>query len=133
MRLEVITMSSMLDALNEEITRIQKLSELIAKDPKMEETILKFASEKMTGSTNGATHGRQKPPHSRRAPRTQGTAPQSQSSMLNRVITFIRTNGPSARHEILNSTKMAEGSFVHFMKDSGKFKQREDSKWELAD
>ena len=119
-------MSSMLDALNEEMTRIQKLSGLIEEDPKMEETILKFASERMAGAIHGATNGRH-----RRSRHLEKTDP-SLSSTLNRTITFIQRHGPSTRQEILQGVEMAEGSFVHFVKNSGKFQQREDGRWELA-
>ncbi|SRR6266568_6088478 len=117
-------MPSILDALNEEMTRIQKLSELIAEDPKMEETILKFVGKKMDGPTNGAHNSRQ---HSRHPATTDSV----RSSTLTRTITFIRRNGPSTRKEILEGTEMAEGSFVHFMRDSGRFHQGEDGRWEL--
>src|ERR1017187_1389292 len=110
-------MSSMLDALQEEMERIQKLSDLIAKDPKMEDTILKFASERMDSTTNRAANG-----HRKRSHLTE-TADDSKSSTLTRAIAFIRRNGPSTRKEILEGTEMAEGSFAHFMKDSGKFQQ----------
>ena len=119
-------MSSMLDALREEMERIQKLSELIARDPKMEETILKFASERMDSTNNGAANG-----HPKRSRRVE-TSDESQGSTLSRAIAFIRRNGPATRKEILQGTEMAEGSFVHFIRDSGKFQQREDGRWELA-
>jgi hypothetical protein len=119
-------MPSMLDALNKEVARLQKLSELIAEDPEMEETILKFASEKLAGTPGGLTNG-----HRKRSHRVE-TTDQPKSSTLTRAIAFIRRNGPSTRQEILEGAEMAGGSFVHFMKDSEKFQQREDGKWELA-
>src|SRR5437867_367111 len=111
-------MSSMLDALQKEMERIKKLSELIAQDPKMEETILKFARERMDSTTNGATNSHRQP--SRRVE----TSDESQGSTLSRAITFMRRNGAATRKEILEGTEMAEGSFVHFMRDSGKFRRR---------
>ena len=120
------SMLSMLTALNEEMARIQKLAKLIAEDPKMEETILKFASEKMASTANRAVNG-----HQKRSLHLESTD-QSQGSTLNRAIAFIRRNGASTRKEILDGTEMKEGSFFHFMRDSGKFQQRDDGRWELA-
>src|SRR5438105_1910682 len=83
-------------------------------EPKMEETILKIARERMDSTTNGATNSHRQP--SRRVE----TSDESQGSTLSRAITFMRRNGAATRKEILEGTEMAEGSFVHFMRDSGK-------------
>ena len=111
-------MSSMKDALREEIARIKRLLDLIAEDPKMEDTIRKFATA--TPSVNGG--GRTRASRSTETPIT---------GFLAEALKFVEQHGPSTRQEIMTATRIAPGSFTHFIRDSGKFTHREDGRWEL--
>ena len=112
-------MSSMRDALREEINRIKKLLDLIAEDPRMEDTIRKFAAT--PPSANGSS-GRT---------RTSRNADTPATGFLAKAIEFVGQKGSATRQEIMVATGIAGGSFSHFIRDSGKFVQSDDGRWEL--
>ena len=47
-----------------------------------------------------------------------------------RLFLFLRNNGPATRKEILDKSGVPDGSLSYLLKN-GKFRQREDQKWEV--
>jgi hypothetical protein len=56
-------------------------------------------------------------------------------STPNKLLNFLRSNGPATRVEIIQGTGLPSGSYSYYFKgkgNKGQFRQREDGKWEVA-
>lgn len=49
------------------------------------------------------------------------------------LVSFLKTTGPSTRREILEQTRMPEGTIATCLNDRERFRRRNDGRWEVIE